>query len=333
MQFRSSVTRRVLLLVSLLIAASLPYLTSAQNTDNTEPVTGAPLELVWQSEFSSDAALIAPSDLVVDAASNVYVSTQAKQNIKKFDSDGKFIMHWGGFGNDPGEFNLSSGIAVDTQGNVYVADFNNTRIQKFDSEGTFLLEWETEPPIGPASLTVDAGGYVYVDNFFNHRHVVQKFDSNGNLVHQWGDTGRADGEFAPRPEDVTIDSNGDIYIVDRLNHRIQKFDSDGNFLAKFGGEPGKTGQGQFYEPIGVAVDAEGNIYVHDNYYLQKLDAEGNFITQWQVTKDGNLDHSRGIVAVDSEGYIYVLASADAVSPSGEKVHPVVVKKFRQPEAW
>jgi DNA-binding beta-propeller fold protein YncE len=120
---------------------------SAQTTEPTAATiaaTSQPLTLVWQSEFTRDARLISPSDVVVDEQGNTYISTQSSKNIKKFDSEGKLVTHWGDYGSGEGQFSLTAGIALDAQGNVYVADFNNARIQKFDSTGKFLLKWATK---------------------------------------------------------------------------------------------------------------------------------------------------------------------------------------------
>ena len=291
----------------------------------TTSETGHTLTLVWQSEFSPEAALGAGVDLALDEQGNVYVTTA---NIKKYDKEGKFITQWGGLGSDEGELNLPTGIAVDTDGNVYVNDFRNQRIQKFDSTGKFLLQWAPDPVGGPGSIAVDQEGNVYVSLFESDDHNIQKFDSNGKLLMDWGGIGTGDGQFAGRIEDIAVDQDGNLYVTDSYNHRIQKFDSDGNFLAKFGGEPSREGKGRFYDTEGIAVDSQGNIYVVDNYFLQKLDSQGNFIAQWSRTNGGDLDQA-GFVTVDSQGDIYILARSDVTSATGERFKLDFVKKFHQ----
>src|SRR5205085_1778193 len=140
-------------------------------------------------------------------------------------------------------------------------DFSNIRIQKFDSDGNFLMTWKTESPRGPASIVIDADGNAFVDNFGTHKHYVQKFDSSGALITQWGTTGKGDGQFSATglsgPEDIALDADSNVYVSDRLNHRVQKFDSDGNVLAVFGGVEDDL----FESPLGLAVDGQDNIYV------------------------------------------------------------------------
>ena len=291
--------------------------------------SGHTLTLIWQSEFSPEGVLVAPNDVAVDQEGNVYVSAQGTPKIKKFDSQGKFVEHWGTSGSGEGQFTYTAGLAIDAQGNIYVADIGSTEIEKFDSAGNFLLQWATEPPAGPASVVVDQNGYVYVDNFSPHEHHIQKFDSSGKPVLAWGASGSGEGQIGGQPEDIALDQDGSVYVADRLNHSIQKFDPKGNFLARFGGEASEDGNGRFYEPRGVAIDHEGNLYVTDEYFLQKLDSEGNLIAQWPKTEGGPLDRA-ALLAVDEQGYLYILAYGEVTSITGETASAVLVKKFSQP---
>lgn len=321
---------------------AVPTLTATSQPSSTPTITptatphvvatAQPLTLVWQSDFTDDAKLVAPSDIALNASGEIYVTTQGAKLIKKFDANGKLIGQWGDPGSGDGQFNLTSGLAIDTKGNVYVADFYNTRIQKFDANGKYLMQWRTEPPAGPASIIVNAQGFAYVDNFFYHQHHVQKFDANGKPVNQWGGDGTGDGQFGASatagPEDIALDAAGNVYVVDRLNSRIQKFDPNGKLLAIIGGL-GEDGQGKFYQPTGLAIDAQGNLFVFDTYFLQKLDPNGNFIEQWGVRK-GVLRDGGPIVALDAEGYLYSFAKVDPGVVKGAGFNDFVLKKMKVP---
>src|SRR5262249_42881131 len=145
-------------------------------------------------------------------------------------------------------------------------------------------------------------------------------------------TGTEDGQFMAMAhggiQGLTVDKQDNIYVTDPLNHRIQKFDSNGKFLTKFGTE-GAHGGGQMANPFAVAVDVEGNIYVNDALFLQKLDASGKFLAQWPIQYGGDLDSARWI-AVDGQGDIYVIAHAEVTGVTGIKANIDVLKKFRQP---
>ena len=95
---------------------------------------------------------------------------------------------------------------------------------------------------------------------------------------KWGGSGSGDGELNI-PWGIDIDKNGDVYVADWRNDRIQKYAPDGRFLMKFG--TAGQGDGKFNRPTGVAVDKDGAIYVTDfkNDRLQVFDADGDFITK------------------------------------------------------
>lgn len=285
---------------------------------------GHSLTLVWRSEFTPEAALGAAVDIALDKEGNLFVTTA---NIKKYDSEGNFVLQWGErVGKGDGEFALPTGIATDQDGNVYVDDFRNRRIQKFDNDGNYLMQWPTARAGSPGSTVVDKAGNVFVSFFGSDEGNLQKYDPEGNLITSWGGTGDGDGQFAGRIEDIAIDQNGNIYVTDSYNHRIQKFDNDGNFLLKIGGESSREGHGTFTNPLGIGVDYDGNIYVVDNYFLQKFDAQGNFITQWSRSAGGELDRA-GFLTIDEHGDIYILARSEITNASGS-FDVLFIKKFR-----
>ena len=104
------------------------------------------------------------------------------------------------------------------------------------------------------------------------------------LLNTWGTAGNSNGSFY-NPQSLAIDSNGNVYVTDLGNKRVQKFDSDGTFLNAWGS--GGTGAGQFNSPIGIAI-GENHVFVVDSQLnkIQKFDTDGNFVTQWGKQGDG-----------------------------------------------
>lgn len=130
----------------------------------------------------------------------------------------------------------------------------------------------------------------------------------------FGSQGQGDGQF-DGPRGVAVAQNGDIYVADSRNHRIQVFDANGQFKLAFGvlgkidDGTGLNG-GTFNEPWGVAVGPDGSVYVADtwNHRIQKFTANGEFITMWgRFGQDGGLDAFYGprAVAVGPDGRVFV----------------------------
>lgn len=253
-----------------------------------------------------------------------------------------------GPGVNRGQFNLPRAIATDAQGNFYVSDTENKRIQKFDPSGKWLLSFGSQGTgdgqfeaisadstgTGPGGLAVDAQGNVYVADTWNHR--IQKFDSEGKFLAKWGAfVNLADAAFADNPNKdtgfygprgVAIGPDGNVYVTDTGNKRVLIFDPDGNLVRKiesgmsptrFGPDYPFTQPGELNEPIGIAVDPQGNVYVADvnNKRIQKFDPAGQPVAQWAVpgVSWNPGPYLEPFLALDGEGNVY------ASAPTGRAV--------------
>jgi hypothetical protein len=109
------------------------------------------------------------------------------------------------------------------------------------------------------------------------------------------------------PYAVVADKDGNIYVADTYNHRIQKFTSNGQFVTKWGSYG--SGDGQFYAPHGIAVDGNGDVYVVDtyNHRIQKFTSDGQFVTKWGTQGSGNGQlYTPYCITVDGRGNVYVV---------------------------
>ncbi|MEN6529154.1 MAG: flippase activity-associated protein Agl23 [Anaerolineaceae bacterium] len=128
-----------------------------------------------------------------------------------------------------------------------------------------------------------------------------------------GSAGSAEGQLSA-PRDIAIANDGSIYIADSLNHRIQRFSAEGEFLQAWGTyasiDSGNAPGGTFNEPWGVAVGADGSVYVADtwNHRIQKFSADGAFVLMWGVPglaeQPDQFWGPRGI-AVGPDGNVYI----------------------------
>lgn len=114
--------------------------------------------------------------------------------------------------------------------------------------------------------------------------------------------GNGQGEFN-KPRGITTDAQGNLYIADSGNARIQKFSPNGDFLGVIG-KPG-NGEGELREPNGVVIDSAGDIYVADagNNRLVKFKADGTFIKQWNGPAPGFSGLSDVAIGVNKQIYI------------------------------
>ena len=140
--------------------------------------------------------------------------------------------------------------------------------------------------------------------------VFSKFKPrNYNEINQpkltFGSEGNGNGQFS-RLREVITDSNGNILVCDKNNHRIQIFDSEGKFLSTFGSKG--NGNGQLNGPVGITISSKGNVIVCDQFHnrIQIFDCEGNFISEFgsKGNGDGQFNNPEGI-CVGLNDNIYV----------------------------
>lgn len=149
----------------------------------------------------------------------------------------------------------------------------------------------------PFGIATDRGGAVYVADTDNDR--VQVFSASGAFQRKWGSTGSGDGQFLSA-QDVAVDAQGGVWVADYRNDRVQKFGSGGGFQMAI----------DVTQPTGVAVDADGNLYVLDlSGRLTRYDKASDYAAGKSFKAAGK----GGDVEVDALGNIF------AADPGGLKV--------------
>ncbi len=176
------------------------------------------------SKFTKIEGLAHPAGLDLDAAGNLYIVEQFKRQVSVYDPNGTKLRSF----TDP-RIERPTGIAIDrANGRIYLADTGRSDLRSETKQG----------------------------------HSVKVFNLNGELIGQIGKgKGQGEGELM-FPTYVTVDRDGNVYVTDTLNSRIQVFDPAGNYLRKYG-ERGNA-WGMFDKPKGVALDSFGNVYVADS---------------------------------------------------------------------
>jgi sugar lactone lactonase YvrE len=191
------------------------------------------------------------------------------------------------------------GVAVDSAGNLYIADWGNDRVRKV-SKGviTTVAGNGTHGDNGPATsaqladphgVAVDSAGNLYVTDDYGSTFKVSNgaittVAGNGTLGFS-GDNGPATSAQLFDPDGVAVDSAGNLYIADWNNDRVRKVSKGvittvaGNGLRGFSGDNGPATSAQLNsphtsaqlsDPIGVAVDSAGNLYIADAGKIRKV---------------------------------------------------------------
>ncbi len=120
--------------------------------------------------------------------------------------------------------------------------------------------------------------------------------------------GTADG-YLSRPYGITFDSQGNTWVADRGNQRVQKFSSSGAYLSKFGSAG--SAQGSFNEPNAITIDGSDTLYVTDrnNHRIQSFTLSGSFVRQYGTgtagAGDGQLNQPVFTLLDASSGDLYV----------------------------
>ncbi len=256
-----------------------------------------------------------------------------------------------GFSGDGGpataaQLSQPTGIAFDASGNLYIADQNNQRIRQvsngtisspagsgtmgYAGDGKAATAADLNAPLG---VLVDSSGNLYIADTGND--VIRKVTTDGNIstvagnygagAGYGGDGGNPTGAIFNQPSAIAMDSAGNLYICDTLNHRVRKanFSTNvtstvaGNGNASFSGDGGKAIFAALSSPRGVAVDAAGNVYISDsdNNRIRKVTPAGiittiagngtpGFSGDGGAATDAQLNRPRGI-ALDAAGNLYI----------------------------
>ena len=301
------------------------------------------------------AQLSSPSGVAVDRSGNLYIADTGNHRIRRVDPSGIITTIVGtgdsGYSGDGGlgiqaQLDSPSGVAVDHAGNLYIADTGNHRIRRVDSTGAITTVAGTGeqnfvkdngPAVdawldSPSGVAVDHVGNLYIADTGNHR--IRRVDASGTISTV---AGTGEGSYAYRgeggpavvadlrhPGGVAVDSSGNLYIADTVNHGIRRVDLSGIITTIAGtGDGGYSGDGgpavlaKIWRPSDVAVDHAGNLYIADtwNHRIRRVDTSGTISTVAGTGEGGftvdsgpataaQLNQPLG-VAVGGDGNLYI----------------------------
>lgn len=309
-----------------------------------------------------DAQLHSPVAVLADSAGKVYIAAAADNTVRVVGTDGNISIYAGagykGYYGDTGKANVAGitspqDVTLGPNNTILIADTGAGTIRSVATDGTIStvsgngsigLAGDAEalklPMLTPFGVSADSQGNIYVAEFGTNR--IRKIDSKGMITTAVGDGNQGfAGDGGPPnkvqmslPTSVSVDSGGNVYFVDSQNNRIRKLAGGnvttvaGNGLLSRSGDGGAATSAQLNTPLGVAVDAAGNLYIADsvNNVVRRVAASGQITTfagtgtvgsagDGSAATSAQLNGPQGL-AVDGAGNLYI---ADTLNHRVRKV--------------
>jgi DNA-binding beta-propeller fold protein YncE len=238
-----------------------------------------------------------------------------------------------------GKVSKPMGVAMDGRSLIYVADIGARRVNVYDALGMYVRSIgsaeDLERPVDVA--VTDDGGRVYVvdaGGIDSKRHGFVAYDGEGNKLYARQERGAEKGQFN-LPTQIAVAPDGNIYVLDGGNFRVQVFSPEGEFIQTWG-EAGRN-FGDLARPRGLAVDRVGNVYVSDAAYrnVQVFNSQGQLLIalggQGLMDKPGQFALPAG-VAVDEFDDVYIVDQLFFKVDILRKLMPKEIKAVMQKRA-
>ena len=236
------------------------------------------------------------------------------------------VVSVGTRGKGRGEFQNPWGVVVEHKSeNIYVVELSNNRVQVFDREAKYLFEFGSDKMNNPLCIAI------YKDRVFVTQHgggCLLVYDLNGEFIQQMGTAGSAEGQFN-NPRDIAIHkTDGDIYICDRSNNRIQIFLNDYSYKSQFGMSILKSPLDIQLTKDSIFVLSHLNPFLYSfNYNLTQLhntvcdSIRKHLKSPYSFLIDGNdnfiiSDYNNNIVIFNNAGYLLHTLTDSISHPTG-----------------
>ncbi len=220
-----------------------------------------------------------PYGLAVDSKGKVYVADARVGAIFIFNAEDKTDVQLIKNGS-AAHFGAIIGLAIDDDDRLFVSDSQLHHVLVFSPDHKVEASID-EGMVEPAGLAIDTENrFLYVADTALDQILVYDADTF-KLLRKMGTSGHhheltTPGDFA-KPTNVAVDHEGNLYVSDTLNDRVEVFDPDGGFIRAFG--KNGDGPGHFARPKGIAIDSDGHVWVADamENRVQVFDQQGRLL--------------------------------------------------------
>ncbi len=206
---------------------------------------------------SGPAQFDQPIGIALGPGRRVVVGDRNNHRVQVFARDGDVVRTWGHEGSAPGEFREPHDVAADGEF-IYVADLWNQRVQAFDADGQLMFVITGQPSLSsPRGLAVH-DRRIYIAEAAAGR--VSVYDRDGTRHMTYGTAGGEALGHLIEPVDVAVAPNGDVWVVNSGNNRLERFAADGRAI----GSVAISGwSGTRLKEVALAIDDDGTLYVGD----------------------------------------------------------------------
>src|SRR5215469_1885015 len=261
-----------------------------------------------------------PYGMAIDSKNNLYVADQKVGAVFIFNTEtreAKLIKN-----KVEAHFVRIIGLAMDDGDRLFVSDPGLRHVLVFDRnhKATDVI---SEGMAEPGSMTIDRENrLLYVSDIQLDQVLVYDADSL-KLLRKIGTPGHnheltAPGDLA-KPSGLAVDADGNLYVCDTLNDRVEVFDADGKFILAYG--KNGDGPGYFARPKGVAIDSDGHIWVADGMQ----DRVQVFNQQWQLLI---VFGGHGLLPGQFQGIVSITADTKNNRMFTSEIYPGRVQQFR-----
>ena len=311
---------------------------------------------------AASAMLNYPTGVAVDAAGNLFIADEANNRVRKVNPGGVISTVAGngtqGYSGDGGpatsaELYYPYGVAVDTAGNLFIADEGNNRIRMVTPGGVISTvagngifgfsghNGDGGPATSamlaaPEDVAVDTAGNLFIADTWSNSvrkvtpgGMISTVAGNGTGGYS-GDGGPATSAILAAPEDVAVDTAGNLFIADDGNQRIRMVTPGGvistvagNGTGGYSGDGGPATSAELYYPSGVAVDTAGNLFIADfdnqrvrmvtgvasvTTFFPQVAVGGGSDTLFTITNTGSTAASGNLILTDQQGNPFTVSS-------------------------